>query len=465
LFFRLVSYRYDRGAIMITTNKSVRDWTELLAGDEVLTTAILDRLLHRSHVLNICGRSYRRRDLEDTLKAATVLSRCLLGHCILAPCSVPSTTLRAGFAGAAMRHHGPHLRARPLSIQAGTSGNRGSTAIDRVRSSATTGGSTNMPQQHCYVGLDVSLEQTSVCVLDEAGAVLWRGRCASEPESIVAALGKYTPGAVRIGLETGLLSTWLFHELKKRDLPVICIDARHAKAALSLWVNKTDTNDAHGIAQIVRVGWYREVVVKSMDNHTLRAMLSARAHLVAQSVTLANSIRGLLKVFGLVVRRAKGGRFDDLVRAAIADQPTAVVAIIEPLLAVLVATREQLAGYEHIVRRRARADTVTRRLMTVPGGWHRGRTRLRLDDRRSRPVQAIIFRGCLPGADAASLSIGRCGSGRTHLPLRERHAAELSVRGRKCPAPSLNAPLQAAQLGTGTDRAKRRAQGRSRRRT
>jgi transposase len=164
-----------------------------------------------------------------------------------------------------------------------------------------------MPQQHCYVGLDVSLEHTSVCVLDEAGSVVWRGKCASEPESIAAALRKHASGAVRIGLETGLLSTWLFHELKKRDLPVICIDARHAKAALSLRVNKTDTNDAHGIAQIVRVGWYREVVVKSMDNHTLRAMLSARAHLVAQSVTLANSIRGLLKVFGLVARRAKVG--------------------------------------------------------------------------------------------------------------------------------------------------------------
>jgi DNA replication protein DnaC len=68
LFFRLVSYRYGRGAIMITTNKSVRDWTELLAGDEVLTSAILDRLLHRSHVLNIRGRSYRLRDLEDALK-------------------------------------------------------------------------------------------------------------------------------------------------------------------------------------------------------------------------------------------------------------------------------------------------------------------------------------------------------------------------------------------------------------
>ncbi len=133
-----------------------------------------------------------------------------------------------------------------------------------------------MAPQHCYVGLDVSLEQTAVCVLDDAGLVVWRGKCASEPQSIAAVLRKHALGAVRIGLETGLLSTWLFHELRKQELPVICIDARHAKAALSLRVNKTDTNDAHGIAQIVRVGWYREVVVKSMDNHTLRVVLSAR---------------------------------------------------------------------------------------------------------------------------------------------------------------------------------------------
>jgi transposase len=124
---------------------------------------------------------------------------------------------------------------------------------------------------------------------------------------------------------------------------------RHAKAALSLRVNKTDANAAHGIGQIVRVGWYREVVVKSMDNHALRAMLGARAHLVAQSVTLANAIRGLLKVFGLVIRRAKGGRFEDLVRAALAGRPASVAAIIEPLLAVLITTRAQLARYERIL--------------------------------------------------------------------------------------------------------------------
>ena len=237
--------------------------------------------------------------------------------------------------------------------------------------------------------------------------------------------GQVCLGAAEYCLETGLLSTWLFHELRKQELPVICIDARHAKAALSLRINKTDTNDAHGIAQIVRVSWYREVVVKSMDNHTLRAMLSARAHLVAQSVTLANAIRGLLKVFGLVVRRAKGGRFEDLVRTAIADQPTTVVAIIEPLLAVLIATREQLAGYERIVRRRARADETARRLMTVPAGWHRGRTRLRIDDRRSRQVQAIIFRRCLPGADTPTLSIGR------FSPRLHRYCVETAIRERK----------------------------------
>ena len=107
------------------------------------------------------------------------------------------------------------------------------------------------------------------------GATIWRGKCSSAPESIRTVLAKHAPEAVRIGSETGQLSTWLFHALKAQQLPVICIDARHAKAALSLQINKTDANDAHGIAQIVRVGWYREIAVKSMDSHAIRAMLVA----------------------------------------------------------------------------------------------------------------------------------------------------------------------------------------------
>ena len=221
------------------------------------------------------------------------------------------------------------------------------------------------PQQQ-YVGLDVSLEQTSICVVDDAGATIWRGKCSSTPESIHNIVVKHAPGAAWIGLETGQLSTWLFHELRARQLPVICIDARHAKAALSLQINNTDANDAHGIAQIVRVGWYREIGVKSMDTHAIRAMLVARAQLVTQKVKLMNCIRGLLKTFGMVLPAAKGRRFEAMVRERIAEN-TMLTAIIEPMLVLLLTTREQLAVFDRLVRRRARADHDVRRLMTVPG--------------------------------------------------------------------------------------------------
>jgi transposase len=90
-----------------------------------------------------------------------------------------------------------------------------------------------------YVGLDVSLEETSVCVLDSAGKIVWRGRCPSDPEAIARTVRDRAPFAVRLGLETGQLSTWLVHGLRRLGLPVVCLDARHAKAALSLPLNKT----------------------------------------------------------------------------------------------------------------------------------------------------------------------------------------------------------------------------------
>jgi transposase len=149
-----------------------------------------------------------------------------------------------------------------------------------------------MDQQQHYVGLDVSLQTTSICVIDDKGTAVWRGKCASTPESITEAVHTYAPAAVRVGLETGQLSNWLTLNLRRRGLPVVCLDARHAKAALSLQINKTDANDAFGLAQIVRTGWYREVAVKSMDAHTLRILLVARAQLVSQRQTIANTIRG-----------------------------------------------------------------------------------------------------------------------------------------------------------------------------
>ncbi len=108
-----------------------------------------------------------------------------------------------------------------------------------------------MDQQH-YVGLDVSQETTSICVIDHTGAVIWRGKCSSEPDAICQTVRAQAPAAVRVGLETGQLSNWLTLGLRRGGVPVVCLDARHAKAALSLQVNKTDANDALGLAQIVR---------------------------------------------------------------------------------------------------------------------------------------------------------------------------------------------------------------------
>jgi transposase len=127
------------------------------------------------------------------------------------------------------------------------------------------------------VGLDVSQEQTAVCVVDDAGQIVWQGRCASTPEAIAATVRAKAPHAKRIGLEAGPLSSWHWHALRALGLPVICLDARHVRAALSAQVNKTDKNDALGLAQIVRTGWYREVQVKSFDSHARRGLLTSRA--------------------------------------------------------------------------------------------------------------------------------------------------------------------------------------------
>ena len=223
-----------------------------------------------------------------------------------------------------------------------------------------------MDQQQQYVGLDVSLETTAICVIDDKGAVVWRGKCASTPELITAAVRQHAPAAIRVGLETGQLSNWLTLNLRRRGVPVVCLDARHAKAALSLQINKTDANDAFGLAQIVRTGWYREVAVKSMDAHTLKMLLVARAQLVSQRQATANTIRGLLKTFGLVIARGAKGLFSVRVREQIAGN-NVLVAIIEPLLVVWHAVREQVAMFDRQILARARTDAAARHLMTIPG--------------------------------------------------------------------------------------------------
>ena len=146
-----------------------------------------------------------------------------------------------------------------------------------------------------YVGLDVSLKQTSICVVNQAGSVVREGVVDSDPELIAAFVRSKAPGALRIGLETGPTATWLWTELKRLGLPVICIDARHTKAVLKMQINKTDRNDAAGIARIMQTGWFKEVRVKDIDSHLVKALLVSRALLVKIKRDLENQIRGLLK--------------------------------------------------------------------------------------------------------------------------------------------------------------------------
>ena len=217
-----------------------------------------------------------------------------------------------------------------------------------------------------YVGLDVSLKRTSICVVNHTGSVVREGVVDSDPEAIALFVRSNAPGAVRIGLETGPTTTWLWTELKRLGLPVICIDARHAKAVLKMQINKSDRNDAAGIARIMQTGWFKEVRVKDIDSHLVKALLVSRALLVKIKRDLENQIRGLLKNLGLVIGRAKFNVFAVRTEELIEDRPE-LAAVISPLLAARKAIEEQVGDLDRKVLQLARHDMQVRRFMTVPG--------------------------------------------------------------------------------------------------
>ena len=217
-----------------------------------------------------------------------------------------------------------------------------------------------------YVGLDVSLKQTSICVVNQAGSVVREDVVDSDPEAIDAFVRSKAPGAVRIGLETGPTSTWLWTELKRLGLPVICIDARHAKAVLKMQINKSDRNDAAGIARIMQTGWFKQVRVKDLDSHSVRALLASRALLVKIKRDLENQVRGLLKNLGLVIGRAKFDVFAVRAEELVEGRPE-LTAAVKPLLEARKAIEQQVDDLDRKVLKLARCDTQVRRFMTAPG--------------------------------------------------------------------------------------------------
>ncbi len=220
-----------------------------------------------------------------------------------------------------------------------------------------------------YAGLDVSLEATAICIVDEAGRIMAEGKVPTCPDAIAAWLGKHAPCLARAGLETGPLAVWLWNELHDRGAPIICLDARHASAALKMRPNKTDRNDAAGLAQIVRTGWYKQVRIKSRGSTLIRALLSAREVLVQIRVKLENEIRGLLRTFGVLFGKRVGGftrRADEIIAGELHLSPE-LKRVVEALMQARAAVLERIKALDRRVRAIAKADPTCRLFMTAPG--------------------------------------------------------------------------------------------------
>jgi transposase len=217
-----------------------------------------------------------------------------------------------------------------------------------------------------YAAIDVSLEWSSVCVVDAAGEIVREAKVPSEPEALVAFFAASGLRITRIGLEAGPLSQWLHAGLIAAGLPAILIETRHVKTALKAMTVKTDRNDARGMAQLMRMGWFRPVHVKTLQAQEIRALLTARKLLVAKLHDVESSIRGILRGFGLRVGAISKGKFDARIRELVTGQAM-LERVAEPLLRARAALGAEYRTLHRQLLATVREDEVCRRLMTAPG--------------------------------------------------------------------------------------------------
>src|SRR5579863_7974721 len=216
-----------------------------------------------------------------------------------------------------------------------------------------------------YAGIDVSLELSSVCVVDARGKIIKETKVASEPAALVAFFGELGFPVTRIGLEAGPLSQWLHAGLTRGGFETVLLETRHVKAALSAMTVKTDRKDARGIAQLLRMGWFRPVHAKSMGSQEIRALLVARKQLLGRLIDVELSIRGILRGFGLKVGPVTRKGFEARIRELVTGQAT-LERIAWAMLSARAALKSEYEELHKTVLAIVREDAVCRRLMTVP---------------------------------------------------------------------------------------------------
>ena len=282
-----------------------------------------------------------------------------------------------------------------------------------------------------FAGLDVSVKETSVCIVDETGKVVREVKVASEPEALLAVLKNPAYRFKRIGLEAGPLSQWLFSALAEAELPVVCVETRHMQAVLKAQINKTDRNDARGIAQ------YRPVHVKTLRSQKLRMLLTHRKLLQSKAIAIENDLRGTLRNFGLKVGMVGTVKFEARIKELVESLPDLAV-LVEPLLVVRRVLREQFVILHRRLLAIVRDDAVCQRLMTTPGVGpvvaltYRATVDVPARFRKSKAVGAVFGLTCSKyqsGEIDWSGRISRCGDEMMRVMLYE--AAQSMLHSKK----------------------------------
>ena len=278
-----------------------------------------------------------------------------------------------------------------------------------------------------FAGLDVSVKETSICIVDDTGRIVREVKVASEPEALLPVLTNPAYRFKRIGLEAGPLSQWLFSALAEAGLPVVCVETRHMRAVLKAQINKTDRNDARGMAQMMRVGLYRPVHVKTLRSQKLRMLLTHRKLLQSKAIAIENDLRGTLRNFGLKVGMVGKAKFEARIKELVENLPD-LAGLVEPLLVVRRVLREQFVIQHRRLLAIVRDDEVCRRLMTVPGVGpvvaltYRATVDVPARFRKSKSVGAVFGLTCAKhqsGESERSGRISRCGDEMMRVMLYE----------------------------------------------